>query len=483
MRCVSQLTRKELLQRGVATVGATAFGGIMPAFAQAASDPLDGERLHRDVRELCAFGPRRTGTDAEHGASAWVAERLRAAGCEVRLDPYPFRQWILDGWDVELAAGTASAEVARFPQKVATHPIWNTRPAAGEADLVYVGYGTQKEMDKHDLRGKAVLVDGKVLLNVFATYNGDGYAYWNAAARGAVAMFATSDAPGNLVRMIGMGRNELDANPIPAFTVGRKDFGILRRAAHGGTARIRYRLDARHVEGVTHDVVGTLPGGRTNRDGLVACAHTDSMFDGALDDATGVAGLIGLAHYFAKLPASRRPKPMTFLCVTGHDTGFPHLGVRHWVEANAKQVSTLSGFCSLDHLAGLAAEDLGGDRPLRRTGDEERLLLISDNALLYGLTAQVAMRHHLFPSIPAPEPLARANPDLEGMFVERGVPSVNMTMAYPWYHTREDTPDKIPPAQLARCTRAYRDLLAGMQRMPAGWMRRAEVSKRVGARG
>lgn len=473
---MSDLTRKQFLQRTAAMTGAATLGGV-PAFAHAAADPLGGASLHADVRGLCAFGPRRTGTEAEHRASAWVADRLRAAGCEVRLDPYPFRQWVLDGWDVALAAGTAGDEVAAFPRPVATHPVWNTRPAAGEADLVYVGYGTKRELDRHDLRGKAVLVDGKVLLNVFATYSADGYVYWNAAERGAVAMFATSDAPGNLVRMIGMGRNELDANPIPAFTVGRQDFGVLRRQARAGRARIRYRLDARHVDGVTHDVVATLPGSRSQRDGIVACAHTDSMFTRALDDATGIAGLIGLAHHFARRPRHRRPKPMTFLAVTGHDTGFPHLGVRHWVESNAAQVATLSGYCSLDHLAGIAAEDLPGG-VWRRGGDEERVLLISDNALLYGLVGRAAVRHRLFPSIPAPEPLARANPDLEGMMVEHGVPSVNITMAYPWYHTEQDTPDKIPPGQLARASRAYRDLLEGMQRLPAGWLRRAERSPR-----
>ena len=477
---MTHLTRKQFLQRGIVAAGTTAVGGALPALAQAAADPLSGARLHRDVRELCAFGPRRTGTDAEHGASAWVADRLRAAGCDVRLDPYPFRQWRLDGWAVELAAGTPGEEVAAFPRSVATHPIWGTRPAAGEADLVYVGLGTDRELDRQDLRGKAILVDGAVLLNVFATYNADGYVYWRAAQRGAVAMFATSDAPDNLVRMIGMGRNELDANPIPAFTVGRRDFGILRRQARNGTARIRYRLDARWGDGVTYDVVATLPGGRTSRDGLVACAHTDSMFDGALDDATGVAGLIGLAHHFAAMPRSRRPKPMTFLAVTGHDTGFPHLGVRHWADANARQVGTLSGFVSLDHLAGVAGETLPNGRVWERGGDEERVLLISDNAPLFGLTLQMAARHRLFPSIPVPEPLARANPDLEGLMVSRGVPAVNITMAYPWYHTPQDTPDKIPPEQLARSTRAYRDLLGAMQRMPDGLLRRADRSRRRG---
>lgn len=475
---MSQLTRKAFLRQGLLTAGAATFGGVVPSLANAADDPLDGERLHRDVRDLCAFGPRRTGTDAEHGASAWVAERLRAAGIPVSLVPYPFRRWRLDGWAVELAAGSAGREVAPFPQSVATHPIWGTRPAAGEADLVYVGLGTKQELDRHDLRGKAVLVDGKVLLNVFATYSADGYVYWNAAQRGAVAMFATSDAPGNLVRMIGMGRNELDANPIPAFTVGRQDFAKLRSAARAGGARIRYRLDAAFLDGVTHDVVATLPGAKTDRDGLVACAHVDSMFTGALDDATGIAGLIGLAHHFARLPARRRPKPMTFLAVNGHDTGFPHLGVRHWADANPAQVARLGGFCTLDHLAGIAAEDLPDGRLWRHSGDEERLLLISDNPLLYGMVAQVATRHRLFPAIPAPEPLAEANPDLEGLMVRRGVPAVNMTMAYPWYHTPEDTPDKIPPAQLGRCVRAYADLLDAMQRMPVGLIRRAERTPR-----
>jgi Peptidase family M28 len=445
------LTRRGALGGAISATAALGLGRVPAAWAATPADALDPERLHRDVRALCSFGARRTGTKAEARAGAWLAGRLRDAGCDVRVEPYPFRRWRLREWEVRLRGRRRA---------IASHPVWATRPAAGEAELVYLPGGSPAELDAVDVEGKVVLVDGKLLLNVFATY-AVFETYRAVAERGAVAMLGTSDAPGNHVRLLAFGDNRLDANPIPAFTVGREDFAVLREAALAGGARVRYRLDARFADGTTRDVIATLPG--QSDETLMACAHFDSMFTGAMDDATGVAALVGLAHHFAARP---RPKRMVFLGVAGHDTGFPHLGVRHWVESHPRDVARLAAFCTLDHIAAVELEDT----PAGNVGvglDEERGVFVSDHPALYQVTLEAMAAHRLLPATFLREESIRPNPDLEGLMVDRGVPSVNVTMAYPWYHTVEDTPDKIPAEQLARGTSAYRDILERLQELPA----------------
>ena len=66
-------------------------------------------------------------------------------------------------------------------------------------------------------------------------------------------------------------------------------------------------------------------------------------------------------------------------------------------------------------------------------------------------------------AVPLPTvPSVTANGDLEGAMGELGVPSVNLTMATPHYHTEEDTPDRIPAEQLSRAVSAYRDFITDM---------------------
>lgn len=447
-------TRRQAL---VATASAVVASTVPAARAHAALRPgaLHPEVLHGHVRDLCAFGPRRTGTKAEHAAGAWVAERLRAAGLQVRVEEYGFRQWVLRSWSVELVRPGLP------PRPIATHPIWNTRQGAGEVDLLDVGLGTPAELDRAGVRGKAILVSGKVLLNVFPSFTSLG-TYAGAAQRGAAVMLATSDAPGNRVRLLATSDNRLDDTPIPAFTVGRDDLEVLKAAARaGGGAKLRWRLDAEHVDGRTRDVVAELPGsGRAGRRALALCAHHDSMFTGALDDATGVAGLLGLAAHFASLPRSARPKDLLFVAVTGHDTGFPHLGIRHWADTHPSDVARLDAFIALDHLASKGAEDVPGGL-LQRPLDEERALFTTRHPALLTAALPLLVRHRLIATGPAPVvPEAAPNKDLEGLMADRGVPSLNLTMASPWYHTPDDTPDKIPPRQLARCVRFHADLVA-----------------------
>ncbi len=360
--------------------------------------PMSAARLHRHVREICDFGPRWTGYRAEHQASRWVGARLRAAGLEVDVDKYGFRKWQLEQWRVVLLDGGGSLPVDTFP-------LWSSRGGAGEAPLVDVGFGSPMELAASDLRGKAVVVTGKALLNVFSTYRD---AYLQAAKAGAVAMFVTSDAPDNLIRPTSSTANRLDRNPIPAFNLGAFDLARLRTAARAGKT-IRWRLDAQHVDGQTYDITGRLAGSGAEKGALMVCAHVDSWFTGALDNATGVAGLVGLAEHFARVPRAKRPRDMYFVSVTGHDTGFPYGGLQHWATTRQRLVERLDSFVNLDHLAAHHEEHASTSGVLDMMGllvdtplDQERALFTTAHPALAAIWAPVLLKYRLAPVVPAP---------------------------------------------------------------------------------
>ncbi|MCW5556480.1 MAG: M28 family peptidase, partial [Verrucomicrobiae bacterium] len=91
---------------------------------------------------------------------------------------------------------------------------------------------------------------------------------------------------------------------------------------------------------VTRNVVGELPGRdpKQRDDWILYTAHWDhlgrderlegdTIFNGALDNATGTAGLISLARAFAKLPA-RPARSMLFVALTAEEQGL--LGARFY---------------------------------------------------------------------------------------------------------------------------------------------------------
>lgn len=430
-------------------------------------DPMNPERLHRWVRELSAMQPRWAGYPAERSAAEWLHQRMVNAGLTAQIDPYTFRKWQLKDWSVTLNQ--------RGDYALKSFPIWSSRGGSGSAELVDVGLGTEVELRARDLRGKAVVVTGRALLNVFSTYPDT---YHRAAELGAVAMFVTSDAPDNLIRPTSSGKNALDDNPIPAFQLGARDLATMRRAAHNG-GRATWNLDATHVDGQTHDVIGMLPGSGEMGGKIMVCAHYDGWFSGALDNATGVAGLIGLAEHFASLPRQERPRDMIFLGVTGHDAGYPHGGVAHWLSQNEEQVADLDLFMNLDHLAAAGEEHISGTGiidmlglSVERPGDEERALFTTVHPALARTFVPHLLKNGLILTVVLPTvPTVNANGDLEGAMGERGVPCVNLTMATPHYHTELDTPDRVPPAQLSRAVIAHRDFLADVSKLTRAQIR------------
>jgi putative aminopeptidase FrvX len=95
---------------------------------------------------------------------------------------------------------------------------------------------------------------------------------------------------------------------------------------------LRLRADIERKAGLkTANVWGVLPG--MTDENILIMAHTDAMFDGALDNASGLVMLMEIARYYAAKPKAERRRTITFVTTPDHHHGAT--GVK-WINQNMR---------------------------------------------------------------------------------------------------------------------------------------------------
>ena len=251
------------------------------------------------------------GTSSELETDRWLAGKFKALGLsDVRIQQLDLPpQWMPQSWSVEMSGGGKSLHLT------SAQPAYyaNGLPAGGvELDAVYAGLGTEADFIGKDVRGKAVFVYGMLGL----PDEGAERAVKRADAKGAAVVFAVSMLPGNM---------HYEAYPsstkAPCFYLGNDDGSAARQmieAARSGAApKVKVTLDVQKVPNLKSELVwGTLPG--ASDETIYITAHKDGWFEGASDNAGGVASMLGLAEYYAKIPQAQRRRTMIFIGLDGH---------------------------------------------------------------------------------------------------------------------------------------------------------------------
>ena len=116
------------------------------------------------------------------------------------------------------------------------------------------------------------------------------------------------------------------------MALGNRDGSSVREAVEKGEhPRIKLRLDVKMQEGLkTNNVWGVLPG--MTDENILVMAHHDAFFDGALDNASGMAMLLEIAKYYAAIAKSERRRTMVFLDDSLHHS--PGMAGSTWVREN-----------------------------------------------------------------------------------------------------------------------------------------------------
>ncbi|HXA38878.1 MAG TPA: M28 family metallopeptidase [Phenylobacterium sp.] len=126
---------------------------------------------------------------------------------------------------------------------------------------------------------------------------------------------------------------------VDLFRQAGLDFEALKKQAQtrdfkpvtlkGVTMSTAFKVEAKHV--ISHNVVGVLPGTKHPNERVIYSAHWDHLgvglpdargdriYNGAVDNASGVAGMIEMARAFARAPRTERT--VQFMAVTAEEKG------------------------------------------------------------------------------------------------------------------------------------------------------------------
>src|SRR5262249_43469894 len=201
-------------------------------------------------------------------------------------------QWFPKKFEFSAKAAGKTAQFTTVRPTIGSVPT----PADGiDAEAVWVGLGTEGDFAGRDVRGKVVVVQSMPMPGVVAhsaAYNGSAQ---RAAERGAAAILVNIAIPGNyqVAAFFGAGRPSAGSG-LPSFSIGTEDMTALQQMMWAGPVRLHVRLDVEQRNGLRDaSVWGALPG--TSDEDIIVMAHHDAYFEGALDNASGMAVMLGLA--------------------------------------------------------------------------------------------------------------------------------------------------------------------------------------------
>ena len=437
---------------------------------------FDGVALRADVATIVRFAHdsrerREVGTGQMWGriagfpssdrTVAWAADQFRQAGIkDVRIQPIAQEAraslWLPLTWQVKVLADPAFGAGSADLILQSALPVGPSVVPGGTmtAPLVYVGTASPAVLRHIDVKGKIavqlVVPQGHMLFE-----RGAVDARSEALVKaGAVGVF-------NLVRLPG---NELsrDFNDCgnPCFNIGGRDGWFLealfeRATAVGVHDQLRAQIDltTETFRGLkATNAVAVIPG--VSAETIVLNAHVDGWFDGAGDNADGLAVLVALARHYAK--AGRPPaRTIVFVASAGHHT--PGInGPRSFVAANPDLTNQSVMLVNIEHVA---QRNFSPARTTSADGYREAVADSGEAPIAVGVTNNAPFLQTLVDGAPARYGVnviserSTFQSGETGGWADLKVAKVSVMQAPPLYHTTGEVLDVISAPGLERIAR------------------------------
>ena len=419
---------------------------------------IDGTRMKALVNELSAIslkdrdrtGPkgfwgRNQGTPGHVATQDWVESYFKRYNLtDVRRQPFDVPpQWMVKDWELTFtAAGTTHTFKSARPAMNAEA----TPPAGRDLDVIWLGTGAAADYLGRDVTGKAVVIQDFLtpgVLNHSVNYD---QTVARAYEKGAAAVGIVYGIADNYAVWEGTrGRS--------GFQIGYEDGKVLRELlGQGQPVKLKYRVDSEMRPGLkSASVWGSLKG--TGDEDVLIIAHLDAYFEGAIDNSSGLAVMMGLAEHFSKLPASERRRTIRFLGSVGHHAG---PGTRWLHDNRTTELAKTALIINLEHVAAVRTKYWGPKLRMTNAVSPMRWWVYGSRKLL-DLTLDSFSRFNVGIT-------ADMDPSASGEMgsIERDAPSMQVITSPEVKHTEEDTAAWVPAAGLEQIARAYARILDGI---------------------
>ncbi|WP_071458998.1 M20/M25/M40 family metallo-hydrolase [Bacillus massilinigeriensis] len=384
-----------------------------PGFDHKVVNNLNVENTYNHIRYLSQT-PRVAGTPDEENAVRYVKEQFESYGYKTEIQEFTFIGYTPPS-KIEL-------KVAGFDN---LKPDSFTYSVNGDinGELVLAGLGTKEELAGKDLTGKIALIErGSISF---------GEKVINASEAGAAGVIIYNNAEGSLNGTLG----EMDKRYVPVLSLSKAEGEALAAVVKKGGVTANLKIEGADAgERTSHNVIATKPATNKNKakDGAILMgAHHDSVpgAPGANDDASGTASVLELARVFKDIPTDTELRFITF---GAEELGL--LGSEHYVSTlTQEEARKIIGYFNMDMVGSKDAGDLS-------------IKTVDGNPNIVSQLSQASSKR----LNGLPTPLEEGGRSDHVPFFEAGIPSASFihTPTEPWYHTPEDTLDKISKEKL-----------------------------------
>src|SRR5438093_8881832 len=441
---------------------------------------LDAHRIKGYINEITAisrksrddgnqYWGRITGTPYDKMTTDWIAAQFRRVGLEqvrtqefTKLPP----QWFPTSWEVVATGGGRT-----LPLKTA-FPIYHSAGIeTKELEPVWAGLGLPADFIGRDVKGKAVIVYGIPTpggRSDSALINGS---IQRAEEAGAAALFIVLGFPGNVTNQPTGG----DADPakMPVMMLGNEDWTAVREMIEKRqkpTLRVRLRVEMR--SGMkTASVWGVLPG--TTDENIAVMAHTDSFFEGAMDNASGIGTLIELAQHYATLPKSQRRRTMTFFTSSAHHSPSGENAGLRWIHNNMQAMFAKTALIvNCEHTSQVQTYLIGNSLVASNTVSARRWFVGGSDRL----KAIVAKSFKTFGIAIYSRPEVRPGGELGVVYTD--APSFHI-IDHAIYHTDLDRAQLVPEPGLEAAVRAFAKIIDDVNAVDLSGLRTSPGSQQA----
>ncbi|MBS7529287.1 DUF4910 domain-containing protein [Hazenella sp. IB182353] len=372
---------------------------------------IKAERIYKDIAHLANKDDARVaGTEGEKEAAEFVAKRLRRLGYEVEMQQFPFTSFADHGSSIALT----SPESKNLESKAFTYS-----PATPEGGLsgsiVYAELGSAEDFSRIDVEGKIALIKR------------GSYSFYdkvqNAANAGAIGAIIFNHSEGLISGTLG------SQTDIPALALSDVDGNDLLGLLESGEVQLTLNANTETIETYSQNVIANKKARKKAKDPqtLIVGAHYDGVdTPAANDNASGTATLLEVARVLAKKKLDHN---LRFVAFGAEEAGL--IGAYEYVDAlDDAEKENISGMLNMD-MVGV------GDTLNLMTGEEDAVSWIADDA------AELAEKDGI-----TFERGSSTRSD-HYAFEQAGIPVVFFHYSEdPYYHTDEDTIDKIQKEDL-----------------------------------
>lgn len=452
----------------------------------------DQQEIFSWILDLCKTPHRRTGTVEGEQAAKYIKIKFEEIGlsdvCVQRVDSANF--------DIDEYSLTVNGEdIPAFMINGTLHPHefgdFTTGKECENAELIFLGEGRKADFDGVDVKGKIVVcecpwfeMDEKIYAETWCRDGGfmydpdaekreklrktDSYSpnawpynYIMAQKKGAVGFVGVlkdyfedginwSEDYSEIA--LSEGCKSFD---IPGLWIGVTAFDKIRTHLDKKGAKATLKMHAVYMKGFAQNVYGMLPG--ESEKAILIHSHYDAVFNGAVQDASGMSEVLAIAKYFSQLPIEKRHFTMIFAGFDGHYTDYAgHKAFIKKLKDEKKEV--LCDFV-IEHIG----KEVGlgdGNKPVIADVPEVRLLYVSKTGDLPEIVKENVIDHDAKRTIILP--VDKYEVPKNGLYEFQqdevisdayyshigGIPIISMLSPQLYLFHPMDTPEMIPKEEL-----------------------------------